>query len=107
MSRCLYCREEIKNVVDNYFCSQECSRKYDIAEEYEQIENDEVICPYCKLPQNDIADCNSYYEASEDEIECQFCNKIFILTADTHTTFTSIATVEEIQKKFDSSQARW
>lgn len=102
MSRCLYCNKEGIKVVNDYFCSQECSDKYNIAENYERIENDEVICPYCKLPQNDIADSDMYYEANGDEIECQFCNKTFILTADTHTTFTSATTEIEIQKEYET-----
>lgn len=101
MSRCLYCDKERTEVIDDYFCSQECSDKYDIAENYEQIENDEVICPYCKLSQNDIADGGVYYEADNDEIECQFCNKTFSLTASPYTMFTANATEEEIQKAYE------
>lgn len=102
MNICLYCNKERKNTVDNYFCSQECSDKYDIAQLFEQIENDEVICPYCKLPQSDIDDGDMYYEANEDEIECQFCNKTFILSADSYTMFTSCATEKEVQKEYES-----
>ncbi len=94
--RCLYCDEERQNAVNNYFCSQECSDKYDIRNDFETSEDDEVVCPYCGKPQIDIADGGGYYDASGEAFECDWCHKEFYLVANPHTTFTATPTEEMI-----------
>lgn len=98
MNRCLYCDKERISPVDNYFCSQECSDKWDIREDLEKIEVDEVICPYCGKSQSDIVDGGGYYDASGEEFECDYCYKKFYLVANTYTSFTATPTEEMIDK---------
>lgn len=95
MSKCLYCGEERIKPVDEYFCSEECSKKWDIRSDYETCEEDEVICPYCGKAQSDITDGGGYYEASGEAFICDYCGEEFYLTAETYTRF--IATpIEEM-----------
>lgn len=97
MNSCLECRKERIETVGRYFCSEECENKYDKRSEMETIEDDAVICPYCETEQSDIQE-GGYYDASDDEFECDNCGKIFILSASTSTTFTALPTNEELEK---------
>lgn len=102
MTKCIYCNKETEKAVDGFYCSQECVDKSQIAEQFESIEDDRVICPYCREVQDDI---NELYGVSNDEIECQSCEKKFLLTAEPYIRFIATATEEEIQKEYDREKA--
>lgn len=103
MNRCLYCHKEHTEVIDNYFCSQECSDKYSIRRDFETIEDDEVVCPYCGLSQADITDGGGYYDASGEAFECDWCHKEFYLVAEQHTTFTATPTEDMIDNMYEGT----
>lgn len=81
----------------NHFCSEECDTRYHARDYLEVLSVDEVTCPYCKEPQQDIFE-GGYYEAEADEFECDACGRKFILTASQHTDFMSYPTEEEIDR---------
>ncbi len=99
--RCCYCNKEIKkdSAYDSYYCSKECKKKFWILEDNKMIEDDIVLCPYCDREQEDIAS-DLYYKANDRLIECDYCNKTFILNAETVTRFTSSMIDEEVEKEY-------
>lgn len=106
MKICNYCGKkfEEKEVVDTWYCSQECSTKADIQEEYETYEKDEIRCPHCQEVYSD--DLNSEYDADGDIFECPNCGNEFILSAYTSTSFTAIPTDEQINKIYEERNDR-
>ncbi len=99
--RCCYCNKEvdINKAYKHYCCSKKCAEKLSIAQDNETIENDIVLCPYCNREQEDIAS-DLYYKANDSLIECDYCNKVFILNAETFTRFTANMTDEEVEKEY-------
>lgn len=96
---CLWCKQPTTKI-DNMgfaFCSQECEERNSIHNDMETYGTDEVICPYCHEVQNDIFE-GGYYEADDDEFECDYCEKTFTLSAYTSTSFTAYPTKEEVNK---------
>ena len=98
MKYCNYCSKGFNEseAVGRWFCSQECSDKYDIQEQYETYETDEIRCPHCHEVYSD--DLDSEYEADGNVFECPICNKEFILSAYTSTSFTANLTPEQIDE---------
>lgn len=99
---CLYCHgmfDEDK-AVDTYYCSEECSNKADIEEEFETYETDEIRCPHCKEVYDD--DLDREYDAEGDEFECPNCGNTFVLSAYTSTSFTANLTKEQINEIYNN-----
>lgn len=104
IKKCDWCHKEIitdsdgfKDNLGNKFCSKICQDKFYMARDMETYETDEVRCPYCNEIQGDIFE-GGYYEADDDEFECDFCEKTFKLSAYTTTSFTAYPTEQEIEK---------
>lgn len=104
MKYCHYCNKKFNEneAVDTWYCSRECSDKADIQEEYETYETDEIRCPHCKEVYND--DLDSEYDADGDVFECPNCNKEFVLSAYTSTSFTANLTKEQIDDIYNNNQ---
>lgn len=107
IKKCNWCHKEIiideDGFIDNLgneFCSKPCKDKFYITRDMETYETDEVRCPYCNEIQNDIFE-GGYYEANDDEFECDFCEKTFKLFADTSTSFTAYPIKQEIEKIYE------
>lgn len=92
---CIECRKIFLGEESKYFCSERCRTIYDTRDSIYQYGDDEVTCPYCLKEQADIFE-GGYYDADEDEFECQYCEKLFILSAETYTRFSAYPTEAEL-----------
>ncbi len=103
---CGYCDKKFiaEEAVDKWYCSQECSQKADIQEEYETYEKEEIKCPHCEEIYSD--DLDKEYQAGGDIFECPNCGEEFILSAYTSTSFTAIPTKEQIDKIYEERNDR-
>lgn len=106
MKYCGYCSKKIEEdkAVDTWYCSQECSMKADIQEEYETYEKGEIRCPHCREIYSD--DLNSEYDADGDIFECPCCGNELVLSAYTSISFTAIPTKEQIDKIYEERNDR-
>lgn len=106
MRFCHYCNKKFEKdkAVDTWYCSEECSQKADIEEEYETYEVDEVRCPFCKEVYSD--DLDREYDADGDIFECPSCGNEFSLTAYTSTSFTAVPTKNSIDEIYKNRNDR-
>lgn len=92
---CAWCQKEYTVNPDNNskYCSSYCEKSDNLYTKMTQVNDDFIVCPYCKTKQNNINTFNGYIY----EFICEHCDEIFNVFIEHHITYYAEPTKDNIE----------